>query len=218
MKTITGTITVALALALTLGTLTACSQNKKKNNKRVKPTSATIETTVETTDGPTGGSNEKGSLEDWNIWERKVDKMKVLQIQNSGFHGRETENDYLLFWVFESESDAQKYYKKLYKEFKDYDRGNWEEGDNWFISDEPGVCDASIIWMNYLSGNIIISADLSIRGCEELPEDYTFETTEPAAPVFDRAVLKDYILNNVPEIIRFVNEDLLVNLPADEDQ
>ena len=42
-----------------------------------------------------------------------------------------------------------------------------------------------------------------------VPEDYTTETTEPAAPVFDRSTLKDYILNNVPEIVRFVNEDLL---------
>ena len=210
MKNITKTITVILAVAMTLGTLTACSQSKKKTKKRAKPTPTPVVTTVGT-DEPTEGteSSQENKLEDWSIWERDNKGVKYLQIQNSGFHGRQTEMDYLLFWVYDSEAEAKKAYKNFYKESKEYDCGNWQEGDNWFISDEPGVCDASIVWMNYLEGNIIISAELSIRGCMTVPEDYTTETTEPTAPVFDRSTLKDYILNNVPEIVRFVNEDLL---------
>lgn len=207
MKNIAKTITVILAVAMALGTLTACSQSKKKTKKRAKPTPTPVVTTVgtdETTEGTE--SSQENNLEDWSVWERDNKGVKFLQIQNSGFHGRQTEMDYLLFWVYDSEAEAKKAYKNFYKE---YDCGNWQEGDNWFISDEPGVCDASIVWMNYLEGNIIISAELSIRGCMTVPEDYTTETTEPTAPVFDRSTLKDYILNNVPEIVRFVNEDLL---------
>ena len=210
MKNIAKTITVILAVAMALGTLTACTQSKKKTKKRAKPTPTPVVTTVgtdETTEGTE--SSQENKLEDWNIWERDNNGVKFLQIQNSGFHGRQTEMDYLLFWVYDSEAEAKKAYKNFYKESKEYDRGNWQEGDNWFISDEPGVCDASIVWMNYLEGNIIISAQPSIRGTMTVPEDYTTETTEPAAPVFDRSTLKDYILNNVPEIVRFVNEDLL---------
>ena len=203
MKNIAKTITVILAVAMALGTLTACTQSKKKTKKRAKPTPTPVVTTVgtdETTEGTE--SSQENNLEDWSVWERDNKGVKFLQIQNSGFHVRQTEMDYLLFWVYDSEAEAKKAYKNFYKESKEYDRGNWQEGDNWFISDEPGVCDASIVWMNYLEGNIIISAQLEIRGCMT-------ETTEPTAPVFDRSTLKDYILNNVPEIVRFVNEDLL---------
>lgn len=72
------------------------------------------------------------------------------------------------------------------------------------------MCDASITSMLYLEGNVIIWAEIDIRGCGETCESFeTQETTETTVKVFDRSTLKDYILNNVPEIIRFVNEVIL---------
>ena len=204
---------IVSVIAFTAGAFTACTKSSgRKYKTHRKATATTAGTTDGTPDGTTDGTIEAGKdSEGWNIWERNEKGVEFLQISNSGIHGRHTAMDYLLFRVYNSEKDAKKAYEDLYREFKKFDKGRtWDEGENWFISEEPGVCDASITSMLYLEGNVIIWAEIDIRGCGETCETFeTQETTETTVKVFDRSTLKDYILNNVPEIIRFVNEVIL---------
>lgn len=200
------------AMVLTTGAFTACT---KSSGRKYKAHRTPKTTTVGTTDGTTDGTDVTTTAgkvsEDWSVWERDEKGVEFLQISNSGRHGRQTPMDYLLFRVYNTERDAKNAYKALYKEFKKFDKGRcWEEGENWFISDEPGVCDASITSMLYLEGNVIIWAELDIRGCgETAPKETQTTSATTIRPVFDRSTLKDYILNNVPEIISFINDDIL---------
>ena len=110
--------------------------------------------------------------------------------------------EYLSFWVFDSEEDAKAAYKKHYDRSKEYDNGRfWEEGDNWFLSEEPDVMDASIVWMNYREGNVIIYSHLgsvSTFGKEK-------DSDTPSDPdKLDTSTLMDYVLGNSTDIRSYV--------------
>lgn len=215
-----------LAFALMTGALSACSigGNGSTNNPEreyggdSKPSyesadetniDETDETTADDTtdDGPAPVANPDGyqgnfNMDDWHIREFTDFDITYTQVSNSGRHGRSCEMDYLVFKVYESEADAQKAYEHYYDQSKDYDRGHWEEGANWFISDEWGVMDVSIVWMVYREGNILIIADLAMNGKWRVydKETNTVEYSDTESS------FKGFVMNNVEEIVKFVNE------------
>ena len=145
----------------------------------------------------------------YDIWKREEDGTYMLLIT---YRGEKNEpRDYLRYWVFDDSTDAKEKYQAMYDRSEDY-QGISEEGDNWFVSQEPDVCDAGIIWMNYLDGNVIISADLDMWSEWAEYYDETEETTPtptPTEPSFDTYSLKDYILENADDLKGFVLSDVL---------
>ena len=221
-------LSAALVLVFMLSAFTACADDKKPS----RPSNVTDETeemkpsasgnTVETTDNTTAGSEEttdemvNGTTENpdyvykgrWTIWKtHDKDGVKWLQVYNSGFYQRIDEMDYLEFFVFENEADARNRYDYLYDRSKSYDGGKfWEEGDSWFISKQPDVMDASHVWMCYLDGNVIIHAVLGSPNTWETRINGGDPAETAAVEHYDQTLLKDYILNNEPAIIKFVND------------
>ncbi len=191
---------VALAIMLlTLISVTACGE--KKDTKKYA-TDYNLEVKETTT-----------VMDCWDIWKREDDGVIMLQIdcKNSG---RKEPRDYLLYWVFDTPEQAKNKYEEFYNRSKAYDKGNkWEEGDKWFVSEEPDVCDAYITWMNYLEGNVIISAELDVSSAwseNDGYDDTTESTTEADTEErFDTSTLKDYVINNAPALKDFVINDIL---------
>ena len=140
----------------------------------------------------------------------------MLQIDKGSSYAEEP-RDYLLFWVFDTEKQAEDKYQRLYKESKNYDNGrSWEEGDNWFVSEEPGVCDAFITWMICREGNVIIEAELDVSSAwtenyiEETNESTTEETTQATTEEkFDTWTLKDYVIDNRAALKDYVLNEIL---------
>ena len=214
--------TVIMAILLAAGTVTSCT-GKTGGKRTVNPdvTKQNADGTSDTagtesgsgtgseadgdrryaTDYPLDVKEQKSDFfDDWYIWKRQEDGMIFLQISNTGFHERETEIEYLLFWVYDSAEDARKAYEGYYNRSKEYDEGRfWEEGDNWFISKEPDVMDASLVWMNYREGNVIISANLGSTSSWAAAKE---NDTDSGAS--DALARKDYILKNAPEIRSYV--------------
>ena len=139
-------------------------------------------------------------MPEWDIRKMKEQHGSYLLIMHNG---EATEmRDQPVFRVFKSASEAKKKYDSFYEECK-CNTPTWEEGDNWFVSKKPGVCDAFVIRMNYLNGNVIISADLDIRNV--CGYAVTNTATEQA---FDNYPLKDYVIENADELKRFVLKEM----------
>ena len=109
------------------------------------------------------------------------------------------------FKVFDSASAAKREYNDIYKQHKAYEAG-WKEGEKWFISDVPDVMDATMTLMVYREDNVLIYA--YVVCIDEYPHYYEDET-EPTGVSYDRWQLKDYIIENAPEIRTYVLHDIL---------
>ena len=154
--------------------------------------------------------SKKDPTGEWTIRKREDKTGIYIEIYHPG--DKIEIKDYLMFWVFDSAEEAKAKYDALYKRSKKYSTSTWEEGENWFVSQEPDVYDAGIIWMNYLNGNVIIEADLDIWS--EWPTEWTEEpeettTTEPTKPKFNRYSLKDYVIENADQLKDFVLHKVL---------
>lgn len=150
----------------------------------------------------------------WSVQKKKTDGVELLYIWNPGI--KEDELEYLNFTVFNDADDARSAYEGMYEIYSEYSGGHgswgWDEGTNWFTSEEPGVCDASIVQIIYLEDNIIIAADIEVSGEWGMPVE-TEETTETTAiqNVFDRSTLKEYVIENAADI-----RSVVLNVILDE--
>lgn len=142
--------------------------------------------------------------DDWSVREYTDNGITYTQIQNPGTHGRQAEIDYLLFKVYANEDDAEAAYNEYRRKDKGFDKGRWEEGDNWYISDKWGVTDATITGLVYREGNILIMVDLAHNKKWIVYDKTTLNGEEPTESSF-----KGYVLNNVPAIAGFVKEHFL---------
>ena len=142
--------------------------------------------------------------DNWSVREYTDNGITYTQIQNPGTHGRQAEIDYLLFKVYANEDDAQAAYNEYRRKDKGFDKGRWEEGDNWYISDKWGVTDVTITGLVYREGNILIMVDLAHNKKWIVYDKTTLNGEEPTESSF-----KGYVLNNVPEIAGFVKEHFL---------
>ena len=86
----------------------------------------------------------------------------VKCINYGGYYSR-AENDYqqLEYYIFKSEAEAKKAFNRSAEYFYD----DAETGDNYRKGWIAGVCDASILGYEYLSGNMIIYTDVAVIGC-----------------------------------------------------
>ena len=150
----------------------------------------------------------------WSVQKKKTGGVELLYVWNPGI--KEDELEYLNFTVFNKAEDARKMYEDMYETYSEYSGGHgswgWDEGANWFTSEEPGVCDASIVQIIYLEDNIIIAADIEVYGEWGMPVE-TEETTETTAiqNVFDRSTLKEYVIENAADI-----RSVVLNVILDE--
>lgn len=149
-------------------------------------------------------------LDNWYILKTtKKDGTKYLKIRR--IIGLDEPIDYLDFEVYDSSSDAEKEYRFLRKEYKEYNHG-FKDCDGYFKSYEPDVDDGSIYQMVFLKDNVIIFANLSVESCYVNIESTTAadeRTDEPTSQEFDRASLENYIIKNQDAIKEFVLEELL---------
>lgn len=197
-------LSVLLIASMVFG-VAACRSDKKTTRKKRREQKIKYASEYDLENG-----DREYVLDDsWEIWKREGNDVTFLDISSCG--KAETDpRDYIRFLVFDTASEAKDYYEERYDSSKEYGGGTWEEGDNWFVSQEPYVCDAGIIWMNYLSGNVIITADLDCWS--EWAEYYDEEATPtptPTEPPFDTYTLKDYILENADELEEFAIHDVL---------
>ena len=165
-----------------------------------------------TTDGATGGSTSGGLLPDgyvfdeecWHVQEFTDFGITYTQIMNGGSKPRQGEIDFLTFKIYANDEDSMAAYEHYYDQSKDFDKGHWEEGANWFISDEWGVMDASMVWMVYRDGNMLIIAHLAIND-----KWIVYGDKDPDAPEPTESTYKAYVLNNADGIVSFVKEHFL---------
>ena len=149
----------------------------------------------------------------WNIAKFKEDDgteyLRIVRVI-----GLEDPVDYLHFEVYDSSSEAEAAYKKLYEMYKGYDSGFADCG-SYFKSDDLYVDDAYVYEMVYLKDNIIIFTELSDESfypeveSTTVPDDES--PTEPTLKPFDRASLEKYIVENSDVIKIYVLEHLLKN-------
>ena len=214
-------LTAILVLSLVTGALTACSSPSGDGKVR-KPSESTADSkqeydpsdetvagtvSVETVTATSGGADDQDDYvfnkDDWYVNEYEDHGLKYTQIGNSGRHGRNGEIDYVLYKIYANEEDAKKGYQAYYDKSRDFDKGHWEEGGNWFISDEWGVTDATIVWMVYREGNVLIIVNLALNNHWIVyGDDQSSDGTEPSESSF-----KGFVLNNVSYIISFVKEN-----------
>lgn len=221
-------LSAVLIPVLMFSTLTACTENKRPSRssnvnaetEEMKPSASgdTAETTTDKTAGSEETPDETANCtaenpnyvykDRWTIWKtHDKDGARYLQVFNSGFYQRIDEMDYLAFFVYENEADAGNRYDYLYERSKSFDGGKfWEEGDCWFISKQPDVMDASQVWICYLDGNVIIHAVLGSPDTWDTRRNGGDPAETAAVEHYDQTLLKDYILNNEPEIIKFAND------------
>ena len=148
-------------------------------------------------------------LDKWTVSKENYDGTTYLYIYNPGSKDDAKSIDYLTFRVYDSSSKARKKFDKYYEECKNYS-GIMEEGVNWFIAWEPGVCDASIKQLVFIEDSVIIYAELKVISEWGIAYDEpTAETAETTKPVFDRTTLKDYVLNHSEKIRDYVIYDIL---------
>ena len=138
----------------------------------------------------------------WSVYKSDWDGVLRLNIYCTSSYQTNDCRDHVSFIVFDNAGIAEQQFDKLYGEFKNYS-GVEDQGDNWFLGWEPGVCDASIKQIVLLEGNVLITAEVEIYG--EFCGTYDgYEPTEPATPVFDTTVLKDYVIENSADLYDYV--------------
>lgn len=146
------------------------------------------------------GMNEskEGNLKDWHIAKVEDDGMTRLNVRCVW---RSDDNSLITFYVYDSPQEAMKGYENMMEYFDEYD-AVIEEGDNYFYGYEPEVCDAGIVQMCAIHGNVILTTDLEITG-------YYISGDTENLPVTDRWYMKDYVLDNTDELIEFLYNEVM---------
>ena len=140
----------------------------------------------------------------WDVRKAEAKEKAVVEIYNFRHDERKEPREYLSYEVFDTPADAAEEFDRDYEVCKKENSHYWDEGLNWFVSQEPGVCDAIVIWMKYIEGNVIITAELD--SWSTWSDDYT---GEPRETRFDTKTLKEYVIENAPELRRYVLKDIL---------
>ena len=142
----------------------------------------------------------------WNVHKREENGQVYLDVWHSG--SNKTPEEKCWFRVYDSVPDAMKAFGAMKESYENY-CGLQEEGVNWFMGEEPGVCDATIDAMVYLQGNMIITVELNIYGEGCWAEDENGEWVLTGGGSTDNSYLKDYVLENASELEDLVMEDIL---------
>lgn len=184
------TVTAALLLMLFAGMLTSC-----------KPEYAS---------GYYDGLNKVDPEieEAWNV--RKDTKQDITRviITHSSDVKKKDYADYLVFDVFDNNSDAMKEYEWQYDYMKNNEDSEvWEEGGNWFLGQTPYMLGYSYAYVYYVEDNVLISA--VIEEYRRYDGSCIFIPPEPLEKPFDRMLLKDYIIENAPELKHFAINEVL---------
>ena len=185
-------VTAVIALVMTTGSLAACRQEKKDY-----ATGYPIEVK----------KHDRNVLDKWDIWKRQEKGVTFLQISCRG--EKEEPMDDLLFWVYDTPEEAKYAYDNYYESTKKYTSGKyWQEDKNWFIGEEPGVCDATVIWMVCLEDNVIITGDIDVWSAWSENVSDGVQTDPPADDPGD-SELKEYVIKNSSKIKEYVINKIL---------
>ena len=138
--------------------------------------------------------------EGWRVRKGEV----VLFLWNEKKESEKDEKEQLEFRVYDSEDIAKERYKELYNSSPSIIK----EGDNWYVGEEPGVCDASITLIVCREDNVIITGEvLWVGEWGSLNEVRSENATEYKEPY--KKELEEYVIKNSGDLKKYVIKDLL---------
>lgn len=141
-------------------------------------------------------------LDYWRVSKEKAGDVIHLEIWGSSYQSTDPK-EYIRFEVYDSSADAKNRYNKWHQACKEYDYG-FEEGENWFVSDQPGVCDAGIRSIYYLKDNVVLSAELAVWSEWAIDPDEETEPVQTTEPIFDTSTLRAYVIEHAEELRDYV--------------
>ena len=128
----------------------------------------------------------------------------ALFLWNEKKESEKDEKEQLEFRVYDSEDIAKERYKELYNSSPSIIK----EGDNWYVGEEPGVCDASITLIVCREDNVIITGEvLWVGEWGSLNEVRSENATEYKDPY--KKELEEYVIKNSGDLKKYVINDLL---------
>lgn len=128
----------------------------------------------------------------------------ALFLWNEKKESEKDEKEQLEFRVYDSEDIAKERYKELYNSSPSIIK----EGDNWYVGEEPGVCDASITLIVCREDNVIITGEvLWVGEWGSLNEVRSENATEYKDPY--KKELEEYVIKNSGNLRKYVIKDLL---------
>ena len=184
------TVTAVLLLTLALGMLTSCKHKYATEYY--------------------AGLNKVGPEieEAWNVRKDTNRDITRVIISHSSEIKKKDYIDYVHFEVFDNNSDAKKEYEWQYEYMKNNEDAEiWEEGENWFLGQTPYMLGYSYAYVYYIEDNVLICA--VIEEYQRYDGSCILIPPEPLEKPFDRKLLKDYIIENAPELKRFAINDVL---------
>lgn len=138
--------------------------------------------------------------EGWRVRKGKA----ALFLWNEKKESEKDEKEQLEFRVYDSEDMAKERYKELYNSSPSIIK----EGDNWYVGEEPGVCDASITLIVCREDNVIITGEvLWVGEWGSLNEVRSENATEYKDPY--KKELEEYVIKNSGDLKKYVINDLL---------
>ena len=138
--------------------------------------------------------------EGWRVRKGKA----ALFLWNEKKESEKDEKEQLEFRVYDSEDIAKERYKELYNSSPSIIK----EGDNWYVGEEPGVCDASITLIVCREDNVIITGEVFWVGeWGSLNEVRSENATEYKDPY--KKKLEEYVIKNSGDLKKYVIKDLL---------
>ncbi len=138
--------------------------------------------------------------EGWRVRKGKA----ALFLWNEKKESEKDEKEQLEFRVYDSEDIAKERYKELYNSSPSIIK----EGDNWYVGEEPGVCDASITLIVCREDNVIITGEvLWVGEWGSLSDVRSENATEYKDPY--KKELEEYVIKNSGDLKKYVINDLL---------
>lgn len=144
--------------------------------------------------------------------QKQYTKRACLYI-TSDLHGTTESRNYVKFKVYDTADDASSSYHEWKTYCKEYGNGKFIEGDKWFISQVPDVCDAVIVSIYYLEENVMMEAEINVRSESEWVLGPEKETQPPKGPIFDLSTLREYVIDHATELRSFVLDEVLTTAP-----
>ena len=138
----------------------------------------------------------------WSLRKKEDDGVIYLDLWNPGLKDDEIAKRYI-YYIYDSEADARNAFNERLKYYKGFDSG-FEEGGNWFVSEDPYACDARVIFLRCLEKNVVIYCEVESWGEAAVSADGDNPNIH-----LDQTNLKDYCINNSAKLREYVLEEVL---------
>jgi hypothetical protein len=138
----------------------------------------------------------------WSLRKKEDNGVVYLDLWNPGLKDDVIAKRYS-YYIYDSEGDARDAFDRRLNYYRDLDL-NFEEGDNWFVSEDPYACDARVVFMRCIEKNVIIYCEVECWGEAAVSVDGDNPNT-----YIDQTDLKDYAIKNSSKLRKYGLEDVL---------